>query len=184
MIRKPTSSFRASWVASACLAATVVCAADAPLGLQHVPATLAPPQGQALKITAHGIGVQIYECRASQSDPDHYAWTLTGPEAQLHHDEGKVLGKHYAGPTWEANDGSKVVGEVVAQDPGPDGTAISWLLLRAKKSSGHGLFSDVLSIQRVHTAGGKAPVTGCDVSYSGTQVRVAYSADYYFYAAH
>jgi hypothetical protein len=32
---------------------------------------------------------------------------------------GRILAKHYAGPTWEASDGSKVVGEVAAKSPAP-----------------------------------------------------------------
>jgi len=53
----------------------------------------------------------------------------------------KKIGKHYAGPTWESNDGSKVVGEVKARDDGPAPTAIPWLLLSAKSTSGNGAFS-------------------------------------------
>ncbi len=148
-----------------------------------VPASLAVPDGQVLTIAARGAGVQIYRCQASPADPAVFAWTLKAPEAQLRYEAGKELGKHYAGPTWEAIDGSKVVGEVVARDEGGTATAIPLLLLRAKENSGNGVFSGIQSIQRLHTVGGMAPPTGCDQRYAGTEARVAYSADYYFYGA-
>jgi hypothetical protein len=39
----------------------------------------------------------------------------------------------------------------------------------------------VTSIQRVRTAGGAAPAAGCDAARVGEEVRVAFSAEYYFY---
>ncbi|MEA3151097.1 MAG: hypothetical protein QOD56_2036 [Gammaproteobacteria bacterium] len=167
----------------ALLGMTAGCMAPRTAVVTAAPESLKTPESQVLAIAAHAIGVQIYECQAGGADPTAFAWTLKAPEAQLHYEAGKELGKHYAGPTWEANDGSKVVGEVVAHDAGPDAAAIPWLLLRAKQTSGTGVFSAVESIQRLHTAGGKAPATGCSQTYAGTEVRVAYSADYYFYKA-
>ncbi len=149
---------------------------------KDAPESLEPSGDQVQLLAVHGVGVQIYECAAAKADPAQFAWTLQGPEAQLHDDSGKTVGKHYAGPTWEANDGSTVVGEVVAHAEGADAAAIPWLLLRAKSTSGHGLFGAVQSVQRLHTVGGKAPSSGCDQSHAGTEARVAYSADYYFYA--
>jgi hypothetical protein len=148
-----------------------------------VPDSLRFPDGQVLVVSARGTGVQIYECIASQDDPSHFSWSLKAPEANLRYRSGKPLGKHYAGPTWEAKDGSKVVGEVVAKADAPDGTAIPWLLLRAKSTSGTGIFGAVLSIQRLRTVGGKAPASGCGRLQSGKETRVSYSADYRFYAA-
>jgi hypothetical protein len=148
-----------------------------------VPDALKVPAGQVLTIAARGLGVQIYQCQARPADPADFAWILKAPEAQLHYEAGKELGKHYAGPTWEALDGSKVIGEVVAHDDGADITAIPLLLLRAKQTAGSGVFANISSIQRLHTIGGKAPPTGCSQPYAGTEVRVAYSADYYFYSA-
>jgi hypothetical protein len=96
---------------------------------------------------------------------------------------GKPLGKHYTGPTWEAADGSKVVGEVVAKHDAPDASAIPWLLLRAKSTSGNGIFSVVTFVQRVQTIGGAPPANGCDSSQSGKESRVPYAAVYRFYKA-
>ena len=96
--------------------------------------------------------------------------------------QGNKVGKHYAGPTWEANDGSKVVGEVLAKDNGPDPAAIPWLLLRAKANAGSGIFSRITNVQRLNTQGGKAPADGCTQAKAGTELRMPYTADYYFYA--
>jgi hypothetical protein len=146
-----------------------------------VPDALKAPTDQGLSKQVHASGFQIYECQPSKGDAPRLEWVLRGPEADLVDDSGKAAGKHYAGPTWEANDGSKVVGVVVARDNGPDPAAIPWLLLRAGSTSGQGAFSQVKSIQRLHTVGGKAPADGCGAAQSGQLLRVAYSADYLFY---
>lgn len=156
--------------------------ADAP-DTSGIPAALSVPAGQVLAVSARGAGVQIYQCSAAKDDAKRLSWTLKGPEATLNDASGKMLGKHYAGPTWEASDGSKVIGEVIAHEDGADSSAIPWLLLRAKSSSGPGIFSAILSIQRLHTVGGKAPVSGCDPTQAGKEIRVPYSADYRFYKA-
>ena len=148
-----------------------------------VPAVLDVPAGQVLTLTAHGVGVQIYQCAANPQDPGNFSWTLKAPEATLRSPSGKKLGTHYAGPTWEAPDGSKVVGELVAKADSPDATAIAWLLLRAKATSGSGVFAAVSSIQRLRTVGGKAPAGGCDAAHAGRETRIRYSAEYRFYAA-
>jgi uncharacterized protein (DUF2147 family) len=148
-----------------------------------VPEALRVPSGQVLAVTARGIGVQIYECVSAKDDPSHFSWTLKSPEAVLQLGSGVVLGKHYAGPTWESTDGSKVFGEVTAKLDAPDSAAIPWLLLRAKSTSGAGIFSAVGSIQRLATVGGRAPATGCDQTQSGKETRVPYSAEYRFFTA-
>ena len=128
-------------------------------------------------------GVQIYECQAKKDDPAKFEWAFKGPEADLFDRNGKKVGKHYAGPTWEANDGSKVVGEFKARADAKDASVIPWLLLEAKKCDGKGIFEKVRSIQRVDTVGGKAPAGGCDQTNAGKQLRVPYTATYYFYVA-
>jgi len=146
-----------------------------------VPAALDVPAAQVLVLSARGVGVQIYECAAAKDDPAQFLWTLKAPEAALRDAAGRTVGTHYAGPTWEAPDGSKVVGEVVAKAESPQSAAIPWLLLRAKTASGKGIFSAVVSIQRLRTSGGKAPALGCDAAHSGETTRVPYSADYRFF---
>ena len=153
------------------------CAAPGPV----VPNELKVPSAQSLSLEARATGVQIYECRASKDDPARFAWSFRAPEADLFDAAGRKIGKHYAGPTWESNDGSKVVGEVKAQHDAPDPDAIPWLLLSAKSTSGSGVLARTVSIQRVGTVGGKAPAGGCSQSQAGQEARVAYRASYYFY---
>jgi len=151
--------------------------------VRAVPEELKVPAGQVLAISARAVGAQIYACTADKDDPTRFSWILKAPKATLRDKSGKPLGKHYEGPTWEAADGSKVVGEVVAKTDAPDPGAIPWLLLRAKSTSGTGIFSTVASIQRLRTVGGKPPADGCDKDRSGKEARVSYSAQYLFYTA-
>ncbi|HEX9140368.1 MAG TPA: DUF3455 domain-containing protein [Steroidobacteraceae bacterium] len=148
-----------------------------------VPPVLQPPADQQLLLEVTGNGVQIYKCDGDGSSAAPFVWKLQAPEAALLDRDGRVVGKHYVGPTWESTDGSSVVGEVRARDAGPDAAAIPWLLLRAKATNGTGVFSKVLSIQRLRTYGGLAPPAACGEANAGQLVRVPYSADYYFYGS-
>jgi hypothetical protein len=99
------------------VAATLVvgCAHDRPRPPTDVPPALQVPAGQKLTRMLHATGVQIYQCKASARDPSRYTWVYQEPKADLSDRSGKDIGRHYAGPTWEAEDGSKVVGDVVAR---------------------------------------------------------------------
>jgi len=119
------------------------------------PEIIRVPAGQKVLLDAVGKGVQIYACVATPTDPGKFDWSFKAPEADLTNKDGKKIGKHYAGPTWEANDGSKVVGEKKADAPRPG--AIPWLLLKARTNEGTGTFARVTYIQRVDTEGGVAP---------------------------
>ena len=159
----------------------VGCTASTMTRVPDVPAALGAPSSQVLSAELHASGVQIYSCNPNKDDPTRFGWVFDAPEADLLDRSGKRIGRHYAGPTWEANDGSSVVGTVIARDDGPDPTAIPWLLLHATSTTGHGIFSKTQSVQRLHTVGGKAPADGCDRTQSGKQVRVPYTAEYRFY---
>ena len=177
---------QAAWLAAATGVLIAVLTGMASAGeveAYAVPDALKVPSEQVLAIAARGVGVQIYECTSATDDPTHYSWTLKAPEAVLQLKSGASLAKHYAGPTWEAADGSKVIGEVVAKLEAPNDTAIPWLLLRAKSTSGAGIFSAIRSIQRLRTVRGKAPAAGCDQTQSGKEARVPYSAEYRFFTA-
>jgi hypothetical protein len=146
----------------------------------EVPVSLRTPQGQLLVQRLHAIGAQIYTCQPAKTDPSRFEWTLKAPDAELFAKAHQKVGRHFAGPSWEGSDGSKVVGSLVAKET-PDSSAIPWLLLNAKSTSGSGIFTDVRSIQRLHTVGGNAPADGCSPAQLGQEVRVSYSADYLFY---
>jgi hypothetical protein len=132
--------------------------------------------GNKVAAHAYAVGVQIYRWTGT-------TWSFVGPEAVLYHDPGAngEMGTHYAGPTWESNSGSKVVGAVVDRCT-PDPTAIPWLLLRAVSSEGPGIFHRVTFIQRVNTVGGLAPAEPGE--FVGEVAEVPYAAEYYFYRAH
>jgi Protein of unknown function (DUF3455) len=147
----------------------------------ELPAALRPPAGQTVFFETQAMGVQIYECRAKTNDASAFEWAFRAPEAGLFDNAGKPVGKHYAGPTWEALDLSNVVGEVKARDPGPDAKAIPWLLLSAKTVTGKGVFSETKSILRVRTVGGVAPAQACGESNLKQEARVLYTATYHYY---
>lgn len=156
---------------------------DTKTKLPDVPTKLQVPSGNALILKTSAKGVQIYVCQPNANDKSKFEWTLKAPEATLVNEAGALIGKHYGGPTWEYQDGSKVVGEVKERLDAPSGSTIPWLLLSAKSHQGNGFFSKVTYLQRLNTKGGKAPSTGCDVSKNNSTVRVDYTADYYYYAA-
>jgi hypothetical protein len=161
------------------LAAIAGCAAAPP----PTPVQLHVPAGESLIKQFHATGVQIYECAPAKNDPSQFEWAFRGPEAKLLTSRGGSAGKHYAGPTWESNDGSAVVGELVASSPSPQPGSIAWLLLRAKATAGKGVFTNVHFIQRLNTVGGSAPAAVCRKDQAGQQLRAQYSADYFFYGA-
>src|SRR5262249_429454 len=154
-------------------------AAAQPLKPPDVPEALRPPAGQSLYLEALATGVQIYEC--SQKADSAYEWTFKSPEASLADRSGRSIGKHYAGPTWEGNDGRTVAGEVKAKDSGSGPADIPWLLLAAKSHSGSGTLADARSIQRLATKGGVAPSEPCTGANLKQVARVPYTATYYFY---
>ena len=128
--------------------------------LAQVPEKLKPSADESLVMIVAAKGVQIYECRAKKDPSGDYEWTFVAPEAELFDAGGTRIGKHYAGPHWESNDGSKIVGAVKENAAAPAADAIAWLLLTAKSVGAEGAFSKVTSVQRVSTVGGVAPKTG------------------------
>jgi hypothetical protein len=143
-------------------------AAETPL-----PDAIAAP-GLSVVLNAHAQGLQIYECKAGGDGK--LVWTFKEPQATLTAD-GKVVGRHYAGPTWELDDGSAVVGKAIGNAPGKTANDIAWLKLEAVSHKGSGAFSDVVMVQRINTVGGKLEDT-CD--RPGTTRGMPYTADYIF----
>jgi hypothetical protein len=146
---------------------------------QQVPQRIQPPATEHLLLQVHAKGDQVYTCK---SDAEQFTWTLKAPDAQLFNKDGKTFGKHFAGPSWESTDGSRVTGKAVANAPSADADSIPWLLINIISHDGSGVLSSASSIQRLNTKGGKAPASGCDSAHLGKEIRVPYSADYLFYA--
>ena len=163
----------------ASLLATAIAALPYSLTAQQLPPQLQPPTNEQLLLRVHAKGDQVYTCK---SDAAQFTWTLKAPDAQLLDKDGKPFGKHFAGPSWEATDGSRVTGKAVANAPSPDANSIPWLLVKVVSHESTGVLSPATSIQRLNTKGGKAPASGCDASHVGQELRVPYSADYLFYA--
>jgi hypothetical protein len=143
-------------------------AAEAPL-----PDAIAAP-GETIVLTVHAEGAQVYECKAGTDGKP--SWAFREPIATLLAD-GKTAGRHYAGPNWEHSDGSAVVGKAAGSVPGATPNDIPWLKLDVISRRGSGLLTDVTTVQRINTQGGKLE-GACDKA--GTYRSVPYSAEYVF----
>lgn len=147
-----------------------------------VPEEIKAPAGENVILVAHASGSQIYTCAVAADDV--YAWKLKAPDAELRDSHGTLIGRHFAGPTWEHTDGSQVTGKMTAKADSPDKDSIPWLLVTATGHSGSGVFSRVTTIQRINTKGGQPPAANeCSASKQGTDAKSPYTADYYFYTA-
>jgi hypothetical protein len=147
----------------------------------EVPDAVRVPAGHALAMKAVGVGELTYECRAKPGDAAMFEWVFVGPQARLLDAAGgREVGRYYAGPTWEAADGSKVTGKQVAVAPAAPGS-IPLQLVKAEPSTGTGAMAGVAYIQRVNTQGGVAPSQACAASSAGEKRQVAYQADYLFF---
>jgi hypothetical protein len=157
--------------------ASATAALPEPTGLSA--ALRAAPTEQA-DFALQATGVQIYVCNPKADNPNLYQWNFTAPEAALS-ESGQPVGTHGAGPTWESSsDRSSVKGTVRARQPGGTGN-IPWLLLAGSSAEAEGRFARISSIQRVNTKGGVEPSEPCSETKAGQEVRVPYTADYYFY---
>jgi hypothetical protein len=158
--------------------------ADQKLGRAHAadasdpPPEIAVPDGNHLAFVFFGSGAQIYTCTG-----DGLFNGPATPDATLFDDNGDPAGIHFAGPTWQANDGSSVVGARIAAVT-PDPSAIPWLLLGAAQNNGDGIMSNVTFVQRLDTTGGLAPTDSCGCSDNGCDTaRIDYTANYAFSVA-
>jgi hypothetical protein len=166
-----------------------------PIAVPNVPANIKvlPPNRPFL--LGHAFGTQNYVCLPSGNQ---FAFKLFTPQATLFDDDGKQIATHFFSPdpddplgtiraTWQhSGDTSAVWGKVVPGDNATvDPEAIDWL--RVTPTANQGAPSSVLAkttfIQRVNTAGGLPPPTGCSSAADvGKTAFVPYSADYIFYA--
>lgn len=163
----------------------------------QVPSDLQPPAGQLPFLIGHASGTQNYSCLPSGAG---YAWTLFGPQATLFDGGDEQIVTHFlsANPaengalraTWQHSRDTSTVWAFatgISTDanyvaPG----AIPWLLLHVSGAQYGPALGDKLarakSIQRVNTAGGVPPATGCSASTDvGRKALVPYTADYIFY---
>jgi hypothetical protein len=130
--------------------------------------------GETLVATIHAEGAQIYECKADSGGK--LVWQFREPIAALIVD-GKTVGRHYAGPSWELADGSAVTAKVAGRAPGATAKDIPLLKLEITSQRGTGQIAGAATIQRINTRGGTAE-GACETN--GTFLSVPYSADYTF----
>ena len=125
-------------------------------------------------LAVHAEGAQVYECRPEAGG--RLTWQFREPIATLIED-GKTVGRHFAGPSWELADGSRIVGQVQAHAPGTTAADIPWLKLGVASRQGEGRLKEVTTVQRIHTAGGSK--TG-PCGQAGAMAAEPYAADYVF----
>jgi len=139
----------------------------------QIPDAVAAPN-EAMVVSVHAEGAQVYECKAGADGK--LAWQFREPIATLLVD-GKTVGRHFAGPSWELADGSAVVGKIAGRAPGATPKDIPLLKLEAASHRGSGQLTGVTTVQRLNTKGG---VTEGPCESAGTFLSVPYSADYTF----
>ncbi|HEY2605795.1 DUF3455 domain-containing protein [Paraburkholderia sp. RL18-103-BIB-C] len=134
-------------------------------------ATIDPPDARAL-LSATASGVQIYAC---EYDANHtLGWVFRSPRATLFDTHGTAVIEHSAGPSWEAPDGSRIVGHVLAQMPGETPDSLPNLLLETRSTGAKGMLSEVRYVQRTRATGGTAPTATCTVEHaSGSSPYIA-----------
>jgi hypothetical protein len=154
-------------------AAALLILATAARAGETLPDAIQAP-GETAVLTLHAEGAQLYECKAA---PDgKLAWAFREPIATLI-ENGKTVGRHYAGPNWELADGSAVIGKAAGNAPGTTASDIPWLKLAVTSSRGNGTLTGVTTVQRIKTTGGKLE-GACDAA--GAYRSIPYSADYVF----
>src|SRR5215467_8104881 len=146
-------SIKTNVVLALCATAALAAHAGADNRAPQVPAEIAVEAGNKVHFHGFGVGFQIYTWNGT-------SWGTAVPDAVLFNGESAVVATHFAGPSWESNSGSLVVGALP-----PDGiiimdtNSIPWLRLKALTAEGPGIFANTTYIQRVNTTGGKAPST-------------------------
>jgi hypothetical protein len=171
-----------------------------PVTPPDVPGNIQVPSGAKAFLVGHGVGTQNYVCLPSGAG---FAFTLFTPEATLFADNEKQIITHYFSPnpseggkiraTWQDSHDTSTVWALATQaatnatdptfvQPG----AVAWLKLQVVGSQTGPIGSNELTpttfIQRVNTAGGLAPSTGCASAEDvGHEEFVPYTADYFFY---
>jgi len=146
-----------------------------------LPANL--PNGNTRVATYYAIGVQKYKAREKAGTyPLTYEWVFVAPQADLYDATNTKVGTHGAGPFWQLSAADSIFAQQFSPPKtasSPDAGSIDWLLLMPKTgTTPTGIFSEVDYIQRIATAGGKAPA---EPPTSATQtIEVKYKAVYRF----
>ena len=183
---KPTIRFDRLLVAAALAVAAAMSLAPAVQAgptPPAVPGTIAVETGHKPFLALDAEGVQIYSCNAVGAS---HRWSLVAPRADLFDKNGNLVVTHFAGPSWQANDGSLVTA-ALERRVNVDPTAIDWFLLRvtyAGSGDGGGRLGATKFIQRIQTTGGLAPAPEtCNAGTVGAVSEAPYTAVYVFWKA-
>jgi hypothetical protein len=168
---------RTASLAAAALAVSVCVSAGA-----HAAAPMEVPPAFAMQdhtplLVLHAVGAQIYACTADPTSAGGATWRFREPIAALIQD-GKTIGRHYAGPTWALDDGSSVTGKLLASAPGASPGDITRLKLAVAAHRGSGQLGAANVVLRLDTHGGD--LRGACAT-PGELRAEPYSADYAFY---
>jgi hypothetical protein len=129
--------------------------------------------GEALVATIHAEGAQVYECKADAAG--QLAWKFREPVATLMID-GKTVGRHFAGPSWELTDGSLVTGKVSGSAPGR-----RWPIHTCGSRSPHSAAPANEPRHHDHRLNTKGGLIQGSCDKVGAFLNAPYSADYLFY---
>jgi hypothetical protein len=173
-----------------------------------VPANIEVPEGNVVFLVGHATGTQNYSCLpCDPSKPgcaNGVAFALFTPQATLFNGQAEQVTTHFFSPnpfennviraTWQhSRDTSTVWGRVDGSSTDPRCVkpgSIAWLLVNVKDvgtlagPTGGDKLVKTTFIQRLNTAGGLAPSSGCSSQADiGRPAFVPYKADYFFYRA-
>ena len=158
------------------LAAFPAAAVTAPGGL---PARLQAAPGEEAAFMLSAEGVHVFECKPG-GDATGFSWAFVAPDATLF-DGGRTAATQTRPDLWESSSDRSSVTAVPRTTAVASEADLPWALFAAQPLADTGLFAGVTSIQRVNTAGGVAPSAACDPDDAGRELRVPFTADYYFY---
>ncbi|TFE70589.1 DUF3455 domain-containing protein [Methylacidiphilum caldifontis] len=136
------------------------------------------PSHSLLLWVAQAEGVQIYVSKPKKGEKNSFEWTFKSPKATLLSKSGKKIGSHYSGPTWQANDGSKITASTPPESKWEQKNSIPWLLLKVKSHEGEGILSRVNYVLRIDTLGGLPPKN--PPQKADQTVSIPYKATYLF----
>lgn len=118
--------------------------------LNDLPKEISIP-GASTVATFEAAGAQIYAC--SKNAKGALEWTFREPIASLLQD-GKTVGRHFAGPTWEFTDATLVAAKPSAKAPGKTAKDVAWLKLAIVEAAKSGPAAGAAQILRINTKGG------------------------------
>jgi len=169
-----------------------------------VPTNLQVPVGNSVYRVGHATGTQDYVClpcpaTSPTCTASGFIWTFFGPQATLFDDDDEQIITHFLSPnpdeggtpraTWQdSRDTSAVWAFAPSANQFVVLGAIPWLRLQVVGTQSGPTGGDRLTattfIQRLETAGGITPTTGCSAAAAvGKTALVSYEADYFFYRA-